>query len=128
MFYLTGEPSRLAAAALNGFFGALTVVVIWHVGRRLFSPWVAAQAAWWVCFFPSMIIWSAQTVKEPSVIFLEVAAVYSCIRLRQLGPSPRHLALCASTILLLMPFRFYASYIVGVAAAGPLRCCGHRPR
>ena len=62
MFYLTGEPYRLAAAALNGFFGALTVVFIWHVGRRLFSPWVAAQAAWWACFFPSMIIFVAAPI------------------------------------------------------------------
>src|SRR5207253_2432744 len=64
--------------------------------------------------FPSMITWSAQTLKEPIVIFLEAVALYSCIRLRQLGPSPRHLAVCAATIALLLPFRFYAAYIMAI--------------
>jgi hypothetical protein len=61
------------------------------------------------------VIWSAQTVKEPVVIFLETAALYSCIRLRQIGFTPRHLALCGAAIVLLLAFRFYASYIVGAA-------------
>jgi hypothetical protein len=127
VFFLTGAPSRLAAAALNGFFGALTIVGVWHLAGRLFSRWVAAQAAWWACFLPSMIVWSAQTIKEPVVILLETIALYSCIRLRQLGPSPRHLALCAATILLLMPFRFYACYIVAVVVAVSLLVRGLVP-
>lgn len=115
LFYLTDAPYRLAAAALNGLFGALTVVFAYRVARSLFSPAVANRVGWWVCLFPSMIIWSAQTVKEPVIIFLETVALYGCVRLRQQGFSPRHLALCAATIALLLPFRFYAAYIVAGA-------------
>jgi hypothetical protein len=115
LFYLTSAPYRLSAAALNAFFGALMVVLVRRTARQLFSRWVAVKVSWWTCFLPSLLIWSAQTIKEPVVILLEAAALYGCIRLRQLGPSPRHLALCAAAIVLLLPFRFYAAYIVGAA-------------
>jgi hypothetical protein len=115
VFFLTSAPYRLPAATLNAFFGALTVVLVRRTALRLFSRWVAAKVGWWACFFPSLMIWSAQTIKEPVVILLETAALYGCIRLRQLGPSPRHLALCIAAIVLLLPFRFYAAYIVGLA-------------
>jgi hypothetical protein len=41
--------------------------------------------------------------------------LYGCIRLRQCGLSTRHLLLCVAAIVLLLPFRFYASYIVAAA-------------
>jgi len=111
-FYLTDTPTRLPAAALNCFFGALTVVFTYRIARALFSPWVAKRVGWLVCLFPSMIIWSAQTIKEPVVILLETAALYGCVHLRCLGFSLRHIFLCGLTILLLIPFRSYAGFIV----------------
>jgi hypothetical protein len=120
MFYLTDAPYRIPAAALNGFFGALTVVFAYRVSRCLFSPWVAACVGWLTCLLPSMFIWSAQTVKEPVVIFLETAALYGCVRLRQRGLSARHLILCIAAIVCLTPFRFYAGFIVGGAVIAAL--------
>lgn len=115
LFFFTGAAARLPAAALNCFFGALTVVFAYRIARSVFSPRVAMRAAWMTCFFPSLIIWSAQTLKEPIVIFLETVALYGCVRLKQSGFSLRHVILSASTIVVLMPFRFYAAYIVGAA-------------
>jgi hypothetical protein len=120
MFYLTDAPYRIPAATLNCFFGGLTVVFAYRVSRCLFSPWVAASVGWLTCLLPSMFIWSAQTVKEPIVIFLETAALYGCVRLRQCGLTPRHLVLCIAAILCLTPFRFYAGFIVGGAVIAAL--------
>jgi hypothetical protein len=114
-FYITDSPYRLAAATLNCFFGALTVVLAYRIAATLFSDWVATRVGWWTCLFPSMLIWAALTVKEPVVIFMETLALYGCVRLRELGPSPRHLLLCAVCILALLPFRFYAGYLVALA-------------
>src|SRR5207253_11217829 len=83
LFYLTEAPYRLSAAALNGLFGALTVVFAYRVARSLFSPWVATRAGWWTCLFTSIVIWSAQTVKEPVILCLEGVALYGCVRLQQ---------------------------------------------
>lgn len=115
LFYFTDSPGRFPAAALNCFFGALTVVFAYRIARSLFSEWVAVRVGWWTCLFPSLIIWSAQTVKEPAVILLETLALYCCVRLKLSGFSLRYILFCALAIVLVIPFRFYAAYIVGAA-------------
>jgi 4-amino-4-deoxy-L-arabinose transferase-like glycosyltransferase len=117
LFLITNSPGRLPAAALNCFFGALTVVFVYRAAIMLFSQKVAENAAWWTCFFPSMIIWSAQTVKEPVVIFLEIVALYGCLRLKVLGFSFRDILLCGLATVLVIPFRFYAAYVIAAAVA-----------
>ena len=111
-FLITGAPGRLAAAALNCFVGALTIVFTYRMARSLFSEQVAQRAGWLACFFPSLIIWSAQTLKEPVVIFLETLALYGCVRLNRFGFTPRYILLVGMAAVLLLPFRFYAAYLV----------------
>jgi 4-amino-4-deoxy-L-arabinose transferase-like glycosyltransferase len=117
MFYITDAPARLPAAALNCFIGALTVVMAYRIARSLFSEWVAIRVAWWTCLLPSMVIWSAQTLKEPAVIFLETIVLYGCVRLKVKGFSFRHIIACGLAIILVLPFRFYAAYVAGAAVA-----------
>lgn len=114
-FYLTGIATRMAAAALNGFFGALTVVLVYRIARSLASDWVAVRVGWWSCCFPSLIIWSAQTIKEPVIIFLQTLALYACVRLRQERFSLMYIGWCVVAGICLIPFRFYAAYVVIVA-------------
>jgi hypothetical protein len=114
LFYLTDDPARLPAAVLNCFVGALTVVLVYRIARSLFSENVAVKTAWFTCLLPSMLIWSAQTLKEPNIIFLETVVMYCCVRLKS-GFSVRHIVICAASIVLVIPFRFYAAYIAGAA-------------
>src|SRR5579862_9570138 len=117
VFFVIGASSRLVAAAINCFAGALVAVYAYRTARTLFSEWVAVRVGWWTCLFPSMIIWSAQTVKEPVVILLEVITLYCCLRLRKSGYALRYVVLSGLSIALMLPFRFYAAYI-GMAAFG----------
>src|SRR5215467_6354138 len=117
LFYVTDAPARLPAAVLNCFFGAITVVFAYRVARSLFSESVAVRVGWWTCILPSMLIWSAQTLKEPVVILLETIVLYGCVRLKIEGFSLRHILMCAAAIVLVIPFRFYAAYIAGAAVA-----------
>jgi 4-amino-4-deoxy-L-arabinose transferase-like glycosyltransferase len=128
VFYVTGESSRLISAAINCFFGALIVVFAYRTARTLFSEWVAVRVAWWTCLFPSMIIWSAQTVKEPIVILHEVVALYCCLRLKKSGYALRYVLLAAFAVALVFPFRFYAAYIGMAAIAVVLAMPGGTPR
>lgn len=116
LFFLTNTAGRMPAAALNCFFGALTVVFTYRLAKIMFSQWTAVRAGWAACFFPSLIIWSAQTVKEPVVIMLEAVALYACAHLKLEGFSLRYCLLCVAAILLLLPFRFYAAYLAAAAA------------
>lgn len=111
LFYVINSPTRMVAAALNCFFGALTVVLAYRIARTLFSEWVATRVGWWTCLLPSLIVWSGQTVKEPVVIFLEALALYGCVNLKRCGFSVRHIALCAVATVLVIPFRFYVAYV-----------------
>jgi hypothetical protein len=117
LFYITDAPSRLPAAALNCFLGAFTVVLVYRIARSLFSENVAVKAGWWACLLPSMLIWSSQTLKEPSIIFLETVVMYGCVRLKLSGFSIRHILICTLAIVLVLPFRFYAAYIAIAAVA-----------
>src|SRR5262245_2873374 len=116
-FFSTGTSARMPIAAMNCFFGALTVVLVYRTAIRLFSRWTAVRAGWIACFFPSLITWSAQTQKEPVVIFLEALALYACVNLKLSGFSAKYVLLCAMAIVLLPPFRFYATYLAAASAA-----------
>ena len=115
LFYVINSPTRMVAAVLNCFFGALTVVLAYRIARSLFSEWVATRVGWWTCLLPSLIVWSAQTVKEPIVILLETLALYGCVNLKRGGFSVRHIVLCAVTTVLVIPFRFYVAYVAAGA-------------
>lgn len=112
-FFTTGAPYRLTAAVLSCASGALTAVFAYRLALALqLTPRGSARVGWWVCFLPSMLVWSSLTVKEPIVILLEVLPIYACLRIRFDGFSFRHAALCGVAIMLLMTLRFYAAYIV----------------
>ena len=114
-FYFTRLGCQLAAATVVGCCGALTAVFAYRLARLNFSDWVAWRAGWWVCLFPGMIIWSAQTSKEGVVILLEVLALYSCLQLRLNRTSVRHILLCGASVFMLLSLRFYAAYLcIGV--------------
>lgn len=115
LFFLTGTPSRLMAAVVSNFCGAMTVVLAARVGTSIFSPWVGSRVGWWACLLPSLVAWSAQTLKEPIVIFLETIALYSCTRLQSPRGALRHVLACAVSILLLVSLRFYAAYVTSAA-------------
>src|SRR5262245_370969 len=115
-FFFTGTSARMPLAAMNCFFGALTVILVYRTAISLFSRWTAVRAGWVTCFFPSLIIWSAQTLKEPVVIFLEALALYACVNLKLSGFSVKYVLLCAAPIVLLPPFRFYVAYLAGAVA------------
>jgi len=121
LFFVTGSPYRLVAAALNGCCGALAAVFAYRAAATLFSSEVGRQAGWWCCLFPSLVLWSSLTIKEPVILFLEAAAVYGCLRLQESSkPSVGHILLVANAVVALHVFRFYAAYIVLFSVVGSL--------
>ncbi len=120
VFYLTDLPARLPAAVISNVCGAATAVFVYRSAALYFSRWVAVRAAWWVCFMPSLIVWSAQTLKEPMVILLETLALYGCLQLRKSGFSVGRIFLCVVSVLALVAFRVYAAYITGAVVVGAL--------
>lgn len=125
-FYLTGylyyfiDPERLTVAALNCLVGALTTVYSYRLTRSLYSERSARLVAFWMCVLPSLVFWSAQTIKEPVVILLEILAIYGAVKVSARQGTLRYLALAVASSFLTIPFRFYAVYVTGLALAGAL--------
>ena len=107
-------PSQLSAAVREPLRGALTAVFAYRLARSIASDWVAWRVGWWTCLFPIMIIWSAQTIKEPFVILLEVLALYGCIQLKISKFALRHILLCGACVIIVATMRSYAAYITGL--------------
>jgi hypothetical protein len=111
LYFVTSEPTRMAAAVLNCFLGAWTAVICYRTAKALFADEIAERVGWWVCLYPSLIMWSAQTLKEPVVIFLESLVIYGCVSMRQPGKLLGSLLMIGCSIALIIPFRFYAAYV-----------------
>jgi hypothetical protein len=113
-FYMTRLQSQLSAAALDGFCGALSAVLACRISRGLTWERVALRVGWWTALFPVMIIWSAQTIKEPIIILLEMTALYGCVRLRTARFAVRYVVLCGVSVVILATMRVYAAYLTGL--------------
>jgi hypothetical protein len=109
------RPAQLTAAALGGWFGAMATVLVYRTARRFASDRAAAIAGWLACLFPSLVLWSALTIKEPVVLFLSTLALHGAVAVRAGGFRRSHVASMALAVVLLVPFRFYAAYAVALA-------------
>ena len=135
-FYLINIPSPMALSVLNCFFNALTVVIIYQFAREFFSHRASQFAALIALILPGYLVWSALTVKETWLIFLEIAALYTLWRLTRSGNTPKtwlYGFLLLVMVALTQSLRFYVAWmlvpIVGLAffalrSPRPLRTMG----
>ena len=120
LFQLNGSPGRLSAAAFGCGCGALTVVLTYQIARALFTSRIAFYSGWLACVFPSLILWSSQTTKEPVVIVLETAILYTIMQARRNRCRLELVVLATVLITLLCQHRYYAGYIAAAAVATTL--------
>jgi 4-amino-4-deoxy-L-arabinose transferase-like glycosyltransferase len=117
VYYLVGQ-NPLAVQLANASIGALSVVVAYKVVMLLMNqPRIARTTAWLVALSPSMILWSAQAIKDAPIVFcLSLCALYT-LKLREKF-SLNNLALLLLFLFCLYSLRHYAFYILFIAIAG----------
>lgn len=115
VLYLIGAPSRISLAFLSAFVGGLTTILIYRITGRIAGRETAEKAGLLAAFFPSLVVWSAQTLKEPFVVFFECVVVSAVLALRARG-SLRVLLLLLASLFCLYTMRFYAAYLSAAAA------------
>jgi 4-amino-4-deoxy-L-arabinose transferase-like glycosyltransferase len=116
VYYFFGR-NRLLVQFLNATIGAVSVLVIYAIARRLFDDRVARWAALFTAFFPQMIFWSCAIYKDPLILLCIATSIYALIRLRE-RLSPGYLLLFVAATLALMTLRFYVFYMVAFATMG----------
>lgn len=124
MLYLVAAVYRvvgrnmLAVQFVSAVAGAATAPIIFLCAERMFNhARVARVAALLTAFFPSLVLWSSQGLKDGFVVFLLAVIMLMTLRLGK-ALSLKHLIVLIGALFGLFSLRFYVFYIVLIAIAG----------
>jgi hypothetical protein len=110
----------LAIQMVITVMGAATAPVIYLCAAHVFKNGrVAKFSAVAVAFYPSLVLWSSQALKDgPIVLFLAVAILATL----KLGGkfSLKYLVILVLALFAVLAFRFYVFYMISAAVAGAL--------
>ena len=82
VYFFSGK-SPLTMFILNSFFGSLILLVAYDFVRHLFGKRAAFRAACLCAFWPSLILWSTQNLKDPLISFSLLLLISSLLTIVQ---------------------------------------------
>lgn len=110
--------NMLAVQLINAVLGAATAPIIFLIAHSIFGNLkVSKVAGLFVAFFPSLVLWSSQGLKDGPIVFMLSISVLLTLRLGEKF-SLRNAALLAMVLATLTTFRFYLFYMVVAAIVG----------
>lgn len=110
--------NMLAIQFINATLGAATAAVIYHNAQHLFNnKRVARLAAALTAFFPSLILWSSQGLKDGLIVLALALAMLATIRLMERVTFWR-IVMLTGCLTILLSLRFYVFYMMIVAVVG----------
>jgi hypothetical protein len=125
IYAVTGQ-NMLAVQLFNAVIGAATAPVIYLCARHIFrNVRVAKVAAFAVAFYPSLVLWSSQGLKDGPIVFLLALAMLATLRLGE-KVNAAHVAMLGLAMFAIFSMRFYVFYMVVAAVVGAF-VVGMRP-
>src|ERR1044072_5665812 len=110
--------NMLAIQFLNAVMGAATAPIIYLCARHVFgNVKVARVACLFVAFYPSLVLWSAQGLKDGPVVFLVAASMLAALELG-IRFSTKYFVMLICTLFALLSLRFYIFYMMVAAIGG----------
>jgi hypothetical protein len=110
--------NMLAVQMMNSVIGAATAVVIYLCAHQVFqNSRVARIAGIAVAFYPSLVLWSAQGLKDGPIVFLLALAILCTLKLGE-KLTLKYIIILGCSLVALFALRFYVLYMIGVAIAG----------
>jgi 4-amino-4-deoxy-L-arabinose transferase-like glycosyltransferase len=110
--------NMLAVQFVNAAIGAATAVVVYHAAQILFSnKRVSELAAILVAFFPSLVLWSSQALKDGLIIMALALAILATLRLME-KVTATYVVVLIGCLIALFSLRFYIFYMMCAAVAG----------
>lgn len=120
ILYWAVGPNMLAGQAISSFFGAATVPTIYWCAKSIFgNQRVSRYSAICVAFFPSMIVWSSQFLKDGFMLFFLVLTMMMVLEIQKRLTSAS-IALLVISLLAIFSLRFYVFYMVAAAVFGSI--------
>jgi hypothetical protein len=112
--------NMLSIQFLNAVMGAVTAVVIFISAQELFTNTrVSKVAAVAIAFYPSLILWSSQALKDGPIVFLLALAVLATLKLGK-EFTVKYVVVLVCALLCLLSLRFYVFYMISAAVGGAL--------
>src|SRR5688500_1744766 len=116
----------MAEQYFNEGVGAATAPVILLCARQIFQNMrVAKIATLSVAFFPSLVLWSAQGLKDGPIVFLLAVVMLATLKLGERF-STKYATVMILALYGLLCFRFYIFYMTVAAVVGAF-LIGMRP-
>src|SRR4030095_13997753 len=117
VYSLVGR-NLLAVQFVNAVVGAITPVIIFQCSQIVFSnSRVARTSAFAAAFYPSLVLWSSQGLKDGPVVFFLTLSILATLKLGKKFSVPYLVTLIVS-LFGLLSMRFYVFYMLVVAIAG----------
>src|ERR1700752_5216579 len=107
-----------AIQLINASIGSATACVVYFTAKTLFNnERVSRVAAILVCFYPSLILWSSQALKDGLIIMALALAILATLRLME-KVTVVFVVVLIGSLLALFSLRFYIFYMMCAAVAG----------
>ena len=118
--------NMLAVQYVNSVLGAATAPIAYMIAMEIFpNRRMARVCGLLTAFFPSMVLWSAQGLKDGPIVFLLAVTMLATLKLGERF-SAKYLVALGLALCSLLTLRFYIFYIVVVAVAAAF-ILGRRP-
>jgi hypothetical protein len=116
--YGTIGRNMLAIQFVNAVLGAATAPVIFLCAQHIFSNVrVSRLAGYFAAFYPSLVLWSSQGLKDGPIVFMLAISILATLKLGE-KLSVKYLAVLAFSLFALLSLRFYIFYMMAAAVAG----------
>lgn len=110
--------NMLAVQFVNAICGAATAPVIYLIAQHVFdNSKVARISAQFTAFYPSLILWSAQGLKDGPIVFLLTLSILATLKLGD-KISIKYIVVLTCSMFALLSLRFYIFYMMAAAVAG----------
>jgi predicted transposase YbfD/YdcC len=117
VYALVGR-NLLAVQLMNSVLGAVTAVIIYLCAHQVFKNLrVARIAGIAVAFYPSLVLWSAQGLKDGPIVFCLATAILATLKLGE-KLKLKYIIVLVAALGCLIALRFYVFYMICVAIAG----------
>lgn len=110
--------NMLAIQFVNSVLGAVTAVIIFLCAQQVFSnARVAKLAAIAVAFYPSLVLWSSQGLKDGPIVFFLALSILATLKLSE-KISLKYVAVLLCSLVAVLSLRFYVFYMLLLAIGG----------
>ena len=117
IYFIIGR-NMLAIQFINAVLGAITAPIIFVCAQEVFNNVrVSRFAALGVAFFPSLILWSSQGLKDGPIVFLLALTILATLKLGQ-KLTFKYVVVLICTLSALLSLRFYLFYMITAAVGG----------